>query len=151
LFDSLLNFFNQSKLDDDTSKEEDHLTLISGVLVEAAAVDGKIDESEISKIKKSLIHFFNISEEKSISIVNKSLEKMYNLNSLHYYTSKINKMFEYDKKIKLLEILWEIILSDGKVHDFESSLLRRISGLLYVSDVECGNAKKRASVKIKEK
>ena len=38
--------------------------------------------------------------------------------------------------------MWEIVLADGKIHDFESNLIRRLSGLLYVSDVDCGNAKK---------
>jgi uncharacterized tellurite resistance protein B-like protein len=49
----------------------------------------------------------------------------------------------------LLEILWEIILEDGHVHDFESNLVRRLAGLLYISDVQCGNAKKKALEKIK--
>ena len=75
------------------------------------------------------------------------MEKADEPNSLHYFTSKINKEFEYNKKIKLLEILWQIILADGKIHDFESNLIRRLSGLLYVSDVDCGNAKKRALTK----
>ena len=119
--------------------------LISGILVEVAAVDGKIDESEIRMIKKSLLNYFEVNENNLDAIVNKCLEKADEPNSLHYFTSKIYKEFEYGKKIKLLEILWEIILADGKIHDFESNLVRRLSGLLYVSDVDCGNAKKRAS------
>ena len=42
-----------------------------------------------------------------------------------------------------------MILSDNEVHDFESNLLRRLAGLLYVSDIECGNAKKMAKEKLK--
>ena len=52
------------------------------------------------------------------------------------------------KKILLIEVLWEIILSDNEIHDYESNLIRRLAGLLYVSDVECGNAKKRANLKV---
>ena len=48
----------------------------------------------------------------------------------------------------LIETLWEIVLSDGEVHEFESNLIRRLAGLLYISDVSCGNAKKRALVKL---
>ncbi len=55
------------------------------------------------------------------------------------------------KKILLIEVLWEVILSDNKIHDFETNLIRRLAGLLYISDVECGNAKKRASKKINTK
>ena len=53
------------------------------------------------------------------------------------------------KKMLLIEVLWEIILEDGKIHDFESNLIRRLSGLLYISDVNCGNAKKNAEANLK--
>ena len=148
MLDSLLNLFNQSTSNNSAEEIDNHLMLISGILIETAAVDGKIDESELSEIKKSLIYFFEISEEKSSHIVNNCLEKVDEQNSLHYFTSKINKEFEYGGKIKLLEILWEIILADGKIHDFESNMIRRLSGLLYVSDIDSGNAKKRALSKV---
>ncbi len=144
---SFLNLFNQSKLNDNTEEVDNNLMLISGMLIETAAIDGKIDTEELSKIKKSLIYLFEISEEKSSFIVNACLNKANEPNSLHYFTSKINKEFEYEKKVKLLQILWEIVLADGKIHDFESNMVRRLSGLLYVSDVDSGNAKKRASTK----
>ena len=147
MLESFLNFFNQSKLNKNTETIDDDFIFISGIFVEAAAVDGKIDKNEVYKIKQSLINFLEVSEERSNYIVNKSLEKANEPNSLYYFTSKINKEFEYEKKIKLLEILWEIILADGKIHDFETNMVRRLSGLLYISDVDSGNAKKRASTK----
>ena len=59
----------------------------------------------------------------------------------------MNKLYSDDKKLQLIEVLWEIILSDNEIHDFETNLVRRLAGLLYISDVECGNAKIRASQK----
>ena len=53
-----------------------------------------------------------------------------------------------EKKLLLIETLWEIVLSDGNIHDYESNLIRRLAGLLYISDVASGNAKKRALNKI---
>ena len=61
-----------------------------------------------------------------------------------YNYSSINKNFDHHKKILIIEALWEIVLSDGEIHDFESNLIRRLAGLLYISDVDSGNAKKRA-------
>ena len=63
---------------------------------------------------------------------------------MHHYTSFINKNFNQDKKILLIETLWEIVISDGEIHDYESNLIRRLAGLLYISDVNSGNARKRA-------
>ena len=80
--------------------------------------------------------------------LSRALDDKDNSRSLHYYTSKLNKSFSHEKKILLIEILWEVILSDNEIHDFESNLLRRLAGLLYISDIECGNAKKRAKYKV---
>ena len=109
----------------------------------------EFDQVEINKIHKVLINVFH---EDPISVeveLQKCLNEIGDNKSLYSFTSKINKSFENEKKILLLEILWEIILEDGYVHDFESNLIRRLAGLLYISDVQCGNAKITALKKIK--
>ena len=53
------------------------------------------------------------------------------------------KNFTDNKKLLLIETLWDIVLSDGEMHDYESNLIRRLAGLLYISDVNSGNARKR--------
>ena len=83
--------------------------------------------------------------DRSIDI---ALQNSNNDKSLYYYTSKINKDYSFDKKVLLVEILWEVVLSDGELHDYEASLIRRLSGLLYISDIDSGNAKKRALNKL---
>ena len=77
----------------------------------------------------------------------KAFENKDNSRSLFFYTSKLNKSYTDEKKIQLIEVLWEIILADNELHDFEANLIRRLAGLLYISDVECGNAKIRAGKK----
>jgi uncharacterized tellurite resistance protein B-like protein len=47
-----------------------------------------------------------------------------------------------------MEMLWEIVYSDGELHDFEATLMRRLAGLLYVDDRESGSARKRALEKL---
>ena len=122
---------------------DNELNLITGILVEAAEIDGKIDEREVDSIRNSLKSIFKENQEEIDPILRKCLEKAGEPNSIHRLTSTINKEFEYEKKIQLLEILWEVILADGKVHDFESNLIRRLAGLLYISEIHCGDAKKR--------
>mgnify|MGYP000135535110 CR=1 FL=1 len=82
---SFLNFFNQHKSNKYTKEIEDNLMLVSGILLEAAAIDGKIDNSEIYKIENSLINFFELNEEKSNYIVNKCLEKW--MSQIHFIIS----------------------------------------------------------------
>ena len=143
----MINFLKKI-LNDKKSQEDKYsnknLELLSGLMIEAAYTDGKIDSSEINKIKLSLINVFEEESNEVNLVLEKAIKNKNNSKSLHHYTSFINKNFDDQKKLLLIEALWEIVLSDGNVHEYESSLIRRISGLLYVSDVETGNAKKRA-------
>jgi uncharacterized tellurite resistance protein B-like protein len=150
LFKSLTKLFNQPEPENTSQQLEDEIMLFVGLLVEAAEIDGKIDETEILIIKNSIISLYEISDEKVDLIINKCLESAGEPNLLHYFTSKINKEFDYDKKINLLEILWKTILADGQIHDFESNLIRRLSGLMYISNIDCGNVKKRVLLKINQ-
>jgi len=130
-----------SQRDDNNNKD---LELLCGLMIEAAYTDGKVDASELNKIKLSLINIFSEDPKEVDLVLKKAEENKNNSKSLHHYTSFINKNFDEKKKIHLIEALWEIVLSDGKIHDFESNLIRRLAGLLYISDVNSGNAKKRA-------
>ncbi len=120
------------------------LELLCGLMIEAAYTDGQIDEIELNKIKISLVKVFDEDEKEVELILDEATKNKNNSKSLHYYTSFINKNFDDNKKILLIEALWEIVLSDGEIHDFESNLIRRLAGLLYISDINSGNARKRA-------
>ncbi len=143
------NFFDNEV--DDSNSQNNTLELLCGLMIEAAYSDGKIDNEEIKKIESILVEIFEEKPEEVKNCINISFENRDNSKSLFYYTSKINKQYSEKKKLLLIEVLWEIVLSDGKVHDYESSLIRRLSGLLYVSDVNSGNAKKRALNKLTDK
>ena len=140
LLKNILNHKN-SKDDEVDSK---NLELICGLMIEAAYTDGTIGESELKKIKFSLINVFDEDAEEVGLVLDEAIKNKNNSKSLHYYTSFINKNFDNAKKLLLIEALWEIVLSDGKIHDYESNLIRRLAGLLYISDVNSGNARKRA-------
>ncbi len=128
----------------DEKDDNKNLELLCGLMIEAAYTDGQIHVSEIDKIKLSLTNVFNENPIDVDLVLDKAIKNKNNSNSLHHYTSFINKNFTEDKKLLLIEALWEIVQSDGEVHDFESNLIRRLAGLLYISDVNSGNARKRA-------
>ena len=147
MLQSLRNIFsnniNQNKEDDNKDIE-----ILAGLMIEAANTDGNVSHDEVNKISLSLINVFKEDPKEVETVLSRALDNKDNSLSLHYYTSKLNKSFSHEKKILLIEVLWEVILSDNEIHDFESNLLRRLAGLLYISDIECGNAKKRANYKV---
>ena len=140
MFKSLKNIFadNQSLSAEDENKQVD---ILAGLMIEAANTDGVITQEELNKISNSLINIFKENPKVVEESLTNAFENKDNSRSLYYYTSKLNKSYSNEKKIKLIEVLWEIILADNEIHDFETNLIRRLAGLLYISDVECGNAK----------
>ena len=142
----LKNFFST---DNTTIKDtNEDLEILCGLMIEAANTDGVIAQDEVDKIKDILINTFEEDENAVIKTLEKAIQNRNNSKSLFYYSSKINKKYSDKKKLLLIETLWQIVLSDGKIHDYESSLIRRLAGLLYISDVNSGNARKRALNKI---
>jgi uncharacterized tellurite resistance protein B-like protein len=130
-----------------TQAENKEIDILSGLMIEAANTDGEVTQEELNKISHSLINIFK-EDPKIVEVsLTKAFENKDNSKSLYYYTSKLNKSYSNENKIKLIEVLWEIILADNEIHDFETNLIRRLAGLLYISDVECGNAKIRAGKK----
>ena len=143
----LKNILNNKHSNEETENNE-NLELLCGLMIEAAFTDGQIDESEVAKIKLSLINVFAEDPKEVNLVLEQAIKNKNNSKSLYHYTSFINKNYDEDKKLLLIETLWEIVLSDGEIHDFESNLIRRLAGLLYISDVNSGNARKRALNKI---
>ena len=146
MLQSLKNIFTgDQSLNIETENKE--IDILSGLMIEAANTDGEVTQEELNKISHSLINVFK-EDPKVVEVsLTKAFENKDNSTSLYYYTSKLNKSYTDEQKIQLIEVLWEIILADNEVHDFETNLIRRLAGLLYISDVECGNAKIRAGKK----
>ena len=146
MLQSLKNIFAVAEtLNVDNENKE--IDILSGLMIEAANTDGEVTQEELNKISHSLINIFK-EDPKVVEVsLTKAFKNKDNSKSLYFYTSKLNKSYSNENKIKLIEVMWEIILADNEIHDFETNLIRRLAGLLYISDVECGNAKIRASKK----
>ena len=146
MLNSLKNIFSNNEVTKADNISD--IDILSGLMIEAANTDGNITQDEIEKISYSLVNIFKEDPIKVKKSISRALDNKDNSRSLYFYTSKLNKSFSDEKKILLIEVLWEVILADKEIHDFESNLIRRLAGLLYISDVECGNAKIRATQKV---
>ena len=144
MLESLKKIFKQSGASSQEITYNEELNLLCGLMIEAAYTDGKIDQIEIDNISNTLVKVFKEDLSEVDLTLKNCLKKIDEPKSLHAFTSKLNKLFSIEKKTLLIETLWGIVLADEKIHEFESNLIRRLAGLLYVSDVSCGNAKIRA-------
>ena len=137
----ILNFLKKDKKNDfnDHNKE---LTKMIALLIHAA----RIDENYTEKEKKLIINFAEMSSKKNLSkneildLVSKAEEYEKNSNQILEYTQEVKKLDLKSKQL-VLEFLWKIILSDDKSDVYESTLMRRICGLLYLPDKLSGEIK----------
>tara|TARA_B100001013_G_scaffold275151_1_gene175659 strand:- start:63 stop:494 length:432 start_codon:yes stop_codon:yes gene_type:complete len=127
------------KVNNDT-KDEKNLILICALFIHAAKMDENYSDKEKLIILKALTEISNKKENELKIILEKAEEKENQSNQILEFTKEI-KNYKKNFRLKIVEILWKIIYSDGISDMYESSLMRKLSGLLYVSDKESGNIK----------
>ena len=93
-------------------------------------------------IKKAIIDLNNISTEEAEKILNESEKIEKESNQIVEFTKEIKK-YSMEFRLKIIEIVWKIVYSDGTSDNYESNLIRRICGLLYVSDKDNGIIKNK--------
>ena len=118
--------------------------LIAALLVHAAKIDDEYTDVEKKIIKQALINL-NLAKLNEVEELLKTAEeKEKESNQIVEFTKEIKKN-SMEFRLKIIEMLWKIVYSDEKSDSFESNLIRRVCGLLYVSDKDSGMIK----VKIK--
>jgi len=128
---------------------DDRLHLAAAcLLVEAARTDNVITAEERANIKSMLGGHFDLNEAESEDLV-ASAEKVTEGPAQWYaFTSRIKDAYDYEDRVRIIEMLWEVVYADGELHHLESSLLRRVGGLLYVSDRDRGEALRRVKARL---
>lgn len=116
----------------------------AALLVEAARMDDRVDANELTRIRELVEWRFGLNEEEAAELVAEAEKATADAVELYRFTRVVRDAFAHDERVQLVEMLWDVACADGEVHELEASLLRRICGLLNVSDRESGHARKRA-------
>ena len=125
--------FKKPKKENSTEKN----ILIAALLVHAAKIDENYTDIEKKIIKKALIDLNNINSEQAEEIIKLAEEKEKISNQIVEFTREIKK-YSMESRLKIIEVIWKIVYSDGTSDNYESNLIRRICGLLYISGKDNG-------------
>ncbi|MEM8949508.1 MAG: TerB family tellurite resistance protein [Pseudomonadota bacterium] len=120
----------------------------AALMVEAANLDDDFDASERTRIEALLQEQFSLSAEEAGDLLSAGEKASSDSVEWQGFTRAIKDGFEPEERIALIEMLWEVAYADGRLHDYEASLIRRITGLLYVSDRDSGEARKRVRARL---
>ena len=118
------------------------------LMVEAATMDGSFDDSEADAISRIAQRHFGLNAEEAVSLLEAARDAQEQSSQLLRFTRAVKEKFPIEERVKIIEMLWEVVYADGVVHHYEANLIRRINGLLYVSDRDSGAARKRVAARL---
>ena len=129
----LKNFFKKKEEKDQNNKN----VLIIALLIHAAKIDENYTENEKKIIKNVIVDLNEINSNQADELLKLAEEKERESNQIIAFTKEIKK-YSMEFRLKIIEILWKIVYSDGSSDSYESNLIRRVCGLLYISDRDSG-------------
>ena len=142
MFDKLKSVFDK-KIEEESEQFNTVQIAISTLMIQTAVYDGTFDEQEKSKILELIKKYFNFNEDQKLTLFKIAMKVNDNSNDMQQFTSVLNHNLSEEEKLNIIEMLWKIIISDGHIDDYENALIRKISGLLYISDRDVGQIKKK--------
>ena len=140
----LKNFFKKKEEKDPNNKN----VLIIALLIHAAKIDENYTENEKKIIKNVIVDLNEINSNQADELLKLAEEKERESNQIIEFTKEIKK-YSMEFRLKIIEILWKIVYSDGSSDSYESNLIRRVCGLLYVSDIDNGSIKLKVKNSLK--
>ena len=142
MFDSFKNIFKNTDVEIKDSNNDYKVACVA-ILCEAASMDGVFDEEEKSLILALIQKQFNLDLNQANKILKEGRQLAEDATQLHGFTKVIKESWGLEKRIRLLEMLWEVAYVDGELNAAEDMLIRRIAGLIHVEDRERMEAKQK--------
>ncbi len=125
----------------DKENTNNNLLKTAALLIHAAKIDENYTNKEREIIKKTISSLSNVGED-----IDKIITEAENIekesNQILDFTREV-KNFKEDDKIKIVEALWSIVYSDNQSDNYETNLMRRLTGLLYIDNKIVGDIKER--------
>ena len=134
-------FFRKRVID---KYNNEYFNKIAALLIHAAKIDENYSEPEENIIKQTLLKL-GAKNEHIEMIITSAKEIENNANQILDFTKEVKNMSESDK-IRVVEALWKIIYSNNEVDIYESSLMRRLAGLLYIDSKTMGDIKEKIKI-----
>jgi len=116
---------------------------VAALLVEAACRDDSFDEQERELIESLISEKYDLSKEQTHELVEAAHAAQQDSGHLYGFTRNMVKAMEYEERVHLIEMLWDVAFADGELDPPEDAMIRRVAGLIYVSDKDRGAARRK--------
>ena len=137
----MISFFKNKEKEKDTVNNDKSYSNIAALLIHVAKIDENYEDKEKEIIRKTLIELGATISNIDKLIVDASVIEE-NSNQILSFTREVKNAPESDK-IRIVESLWKIIYSDDNADMYETNLMRRLAGLLYIDAKTMGDLKEK--------
>ena len=144
----MINFFKNKEKGEGIVNDDKSYTNIAALLIHVAKIDENYEDKEKEIIKKTLIELGAASSNIDKLISDAAIIEE-NSNQILNFTRQVKNAPESDK-IRIIEALWKIIYSDDNADIYETNLMRRLAGLLYIDAKTMGDLKEKIKQEIKK-
>ena len=139
-----MSWFSKNKQDANSESLE---MSVATLLIHAAKLDENYSQDEKIIINKCLVELGFGENDKVEKLIDRCevLEK--EINQILHLTQEIKKL-KYADRLKIIEVLVQVVYADGKMDEFEDNLIRRVCGLVYVENADVGPMKENIKKKL---
>ena len=130
--------------------QDDLRMAVAILLIEAAHMDDSFDANERAHIETLLRDKFHLSPGEEAELIETAEAAVKRSAQLHPYTRVAFVQMTPAERCRMIEMLWEVAYADGVLDPEEDLLLRRVAGLLYVSDEERVAARLRVTARLRQ-
>jgi uncharacterized tellurite resistance protein B-like protein len=117
---------------------------VAALLIEAARMDEHFDAAERATIERLLAERFDLGPAAVSSLVASAEQTVQQSTQYYSFTRQINDRLSGEERTQIIEMLWKVAYADGVLDPYEDMLLRRVAGLIHVTDVDRGLARQSA-------
>ena len=144
----MLSFLNKTNVKLDDISSDDKNLLVACILIEGAKSDDLLLDEEVNSIKKILSTKLNLENNDVDILFSKALNEVNSSVEIYSMTRDIKNKFSHEQILELFEDLWEIIIIDEFIDDYEAALMSKLSGLLGITSKESSDAKNKVLNKL---
>jgi uncharacterized tellurite resistance protein B-like protein len=144
MFDALLRILTGAADAGAADERGDPAFALAALLIETARSDDRVEAGERRIIELALARRFGLAPWEIARLLAAAEAGATRAADLYHFTRVVVDNFGEEERVGVIEMLWEVALSDGALTGDEDALIRRVAGLIYVSDHDRGDARRRA-------